>query len=197
MGTLIQNTSTKGKIGMAAAAIGVVLVAILLMKMATSPSYSTIATGIDPSQTGKMTAALDTKGIKWQLQNNGTALAVDSGQTAAARVALAEQGLPQNGQAGFELFDKQKLGASNLQQQVTYQRAPEGQLAQPIEQVQGGNRAQVDPVLAEEQRLTSETATAKASVPLSTGGTPLGPASVRSIAQLVPGGVKGLQLNNV
>ena len=42
MGSLIQNTSTKGKIGMAAAAIGVVLVAIFLMKMATSPSYSTV-----------------------------------------------------------------------------------------------------------------------------------------------------------
>ncbi len=112
MGTLIQNTSTKGKIGMAGAAIGVLLVAIMLMKMATSPSYSTIATGVDPAQTGKMTAALDTKGIKWKLVNNGTGIAVDSGQTAGARVALAEQGLPQNGQAGFELFDKQKLGAS-------------------------------------------------------------------------------------
>jgi len=197
MGTLIQNTSTKGKIGMAAAAIGVVLVAILLMKMATSPSYSTIATGIDPSQTGKMTAALDTKGIKWQLQNNGTALAVDSGQTAAARVALAEQGLPQNGQAGFELFDKQKLGASNLQQQVTYQRALEGQLAQTIEQVQGVNSAQVNLVLPEEQLFSDQNSTAKASVLLSTGGTPLDPASVRGIAQLVSGGVKGLQLNNV
>jgi flagellar M-ring protein FliF len=197
MGTLLQNTSTRGKLGMAAAAIGVVLVAVLLMKMASSPSYSTIATGIDPAQTGKMTAALDSKGIKWQLQNNGTALAVDSGQMASARVALAEQGLPQNGQAGFELFDKQKLGASNLQQQVTYQRALEGELAQTIEQVQGVNSAQVNLVLPEEQLFSDQNSQSKASVLLSTGGTPLDPSSVRGIAQLVAGGVKGLQLQSV
>jgi flagellar M-ring protein FliF len=169
----------------------------MLMKMATSPSYSTIATGVDPAQTGKMTAALDTKGIKWKLVNNGTGIAVDSGQTAGARVALAEQGLPQSGQAGFELFDKQKLGASNLQQQVTYQRALEGELAQTIEQVQGVTSAQVNLVLPEEQLFSDQNSQSKASVLLSSGGTPIDPNSVRGIAQLVAGGVKGLQLQNV
>jgi flagellar M-ring protein FliF len=197
MGTLLQNTSTKGKIGMAGAAIGVLLVAVLLMKMASSPSYSTIATGIDPAQTGKMTAALDTKGIKWKLVNNGTGIAVDSGQTASARVALAEQGLPQSGQAGFELFDKQKLGASNLQQQVTYQRALEGELSQTIGQVQGVTSAQVNLVLPQEQLFSDQNSTAKASVLLGTGGTALDPNAVRGIAQLVAGGVQGLSLQNV
>jgi flagellar M-ring protein FliF len=182
---------------MAAAAVGVLLVAILLMKMATSPSYSTIASGVDPAQTGKMTAALDQRGIKWKLVNNGTGIAVDSGQTAGARVALAEQGLPQNGQAGFELFDKQKLGASNLQQQVTYQRALEGELAQTIEQVQGVSNAQVNLVLPEEQLFNDQNSASKASVLLSTGGQAMDPNSVRGIAQLVAGGVKGLQLPNV
>jgi flagellar M-ring protein FliF len=197
MGTLLQNTNTKGKIGMAAAAVGVLLVAILLMKMATSPSYSTISTGIDPAQTGKMTAALDTKGIKWKLVNNGTGIAVDSGQTAAARVALAEQGLPQSGQAGFELFDKEKIGASNLQQQVTYQRALEGELSQTIGQVQGVTGAQVNLVLPQEQLFSDANSTAKASVLLNTGGTALDPNAVRGIAQLVAGGVQGLSLQNV
>ncbi len=197
MGSLIQNTSTKGKIGMAAAALGVLLVAVMLMKMATSPSYSTIATGVDPAQTGKMTAALDTKGIKWKLVNNGTGIAVDSGQTASARVALAEQGLPQSGQPGFELFDKQKLGASNLQQQVTYQRALEGELDQTIGQVQGVTSAQVNLVLPQEQLFSDANSTAKASVLLDTGGSALDPNAVRGIAQLVSGGVQGLTLQNV
>src|SRR3954462_11824559 len=197
MGTLLQNTSTKGKIGMAAAAVGVLLVAIMLMKMASSPSYSTIATGVDPAQTGKMTAALDSHGVKWQLKNNGTAIAVDSGQTAAARVALAEQGLPQNGQAGFELFDKQKLGASNLQQQVTYQRALEGELAQTIQQVQGVTSASVNLVLPDNQLFADQQSQSRASVLLTTNGVALDPGAVRGIAQLVVGGVKGLSTNNV
>src|SRR5919204_2485050 len=196
MQNLIQNTSTKGKIGMGVAAVAVVLVAILLMKMASSPSYTTIASGVDPAQTGKMTAALDQRGIKWKLVNNGTGIAVDAGQTASARVALAEQGLPQNGQAGFELFDKQKLGASNLQQQVTYQRALEGELSQTIGQVQGVSSAQVNLVLPEEQLFSDQNSQSKASVLLSTGGSPLDPSSVRGIAQLVAGGGEGLSLPN-
>src|SRR3954449_11139527 len=197
MGSLIQNTSTKGKIGMAAAAVGVLLVAIMLMKMATSPSYSTIASGIDPAQTGKMTAALDTKGIKWKLVNNGTGIAVDSGQTAQARVALAASGIPSNGQVGFSLFDKQKLGASNLQQQVTYQRALEGELAQTIQQVQGVTSASVNLVLPDTQLFADQQSQSRASVLLQTNGVALDPGAVRGIAQLVVGGVKGLSLSNV
>src|SRR6185437_3192375 len=179
MPAILQNTTTKQKIGMGVAAVAVLLVAIMLMKIASSPSYSTVATGVDPAQTDKMTAALDTKGIKWKLQNNGTAIAVDSGQVAQARVALAASGIPSNGQVGFSLFDKQKLGASNLQQQVTYQRALEGELAQTIQQVQGVTSASVNLVLPE------------------TNGVALDPGAVRASAQLVVGGVKGLSTNNV
>ncbi len=197
MASILQNTSTKGKIGMGVAALAVVLVGILLMKVASSPSYSTVATGVDPAQTGKMTAALDQKGIKWQLRNNGTAIAVDSSQTAQARVALASSGIPTNGQVGFSLFDKQKLGASNLQQQVTYQRALEGELAQTIEQVQGVTNASVNLVLPDTQLFSDQNSQSRASVLLTTNGLSLDPGAVRGIAQLVVGGVKGLSLNNV
>ena len=54
-----------------------------------------------------------------------------------ARVALAGAGELGNTQPGFELFDKQSLGESNFQQQVTYQRALQGQLAQTIDSIQG------------------------------------------------------------
>jgi flagellar M-ring protein FliF len=197
MPTILQNTTTKQKIGMGVAAVAVLLVAIMLMKVASSPSYSTVATGVDPAQTDKMTAALDTKGIKWKLQNNGTAIAVDSGQVAQARVALAASGIPSNGQVGFSLFDKQKLGASNLQQQVTYQRALEGELAQTIQQVQGVTSASVNLVLPDTQLFSDQNSQSKASVLLQTNGVALDAGAVRGIAQLVVGGVKGLSLNNV
>src|SRR3954463_9797931 len=181
MPAILQNTTTKQKIGMGVAALAVILVAIMLMKVASSPSYATVATGVDPAQTDKMTAALDQKGIKWKLQNNGTAIAVDSSQTAQARVALASSGIPSNGQVGFSLFDKQKLGASNLQQQVTYQRALEGELSQTIGQAQGVTGAQVNLVLPQEQLFSDQNSTAKASVLLNTGGSAIDPNSVRGI----------------
>src|SRR5947209_20629711 len=114
-----------------AAAVGIVFL-VLVFQMASAPSYSTVLTGLDPSQTGKITSTLDTKGIAYQIQNNGTALAVQSDKTAQARIALATAGLLGNQQPGMELFDKSQLGASNFQQQITYQRALEGQLAGTI-----------------------------------------------------------------
>ena len=65
---------------------------------------------------------------------SGTALAVEKSQVPQARVALAGQGVSVTAGAGegFELFDEQKLGASEFQQQVTYQRALEGEVARTI-----------------------------------------------------------------
>src|SRR5215211_3207008 len=106
---LISNTTTKQKIVLGASILGVLLFMIFMFRLATSPSYTTVMTGLDPSETGKITQKLDEKGIKYELQNNGTALAVDKSKTADARIALAEGGLPKKGQPGYELFDKQKL----------------------------------------------------------------------------------------
>ena len=80
------------------------------------------------------------QGITYELRNNGTALAVEKAQVAQARVALAAPG--RRGPAAAprratSCFDKQKLGASEFQQQVTYQRALEGEIARTINGVQG------------------------------------------------------------
>jgi flagellar M-ring protein FliF len=174
-----------------------VLLAFFMMRIAGQPSYTTVMAGIDPAQTGKVTAALDTKGVKYEVQNNGTAVAVDKSQVADARIALAEKGLPNSAQPGFELFDKQKLGASDFQQQVTYERALEGQLAQTIGQVDGVGGATVQLVLPQDQLFDDQQSAAKAAVLLSGPADSLEPGAIRGIAQLVSGSVKGLDTNNV
>src|SRR3954470_5351351 len=195
--SIIMNMTPRGRLMAAGSILGVVVVAILMMRMASAPSYSTVMAGVDPAQTGKITAALDAKGVKYEIQNNGTAIAVDKSQMADARIALAEKGLPQANQPGMELFDKQKLGASDFQQQVTYQRALEGQLAGTIGQIDGVGGATVQLVLPQDQLFQDEQSAAKAAVLLSGQGGSLNPGAIRGIAQLVSGSVKGLALNNV
>src|SRR4029078_3604002 len=112
--SLLANTTTKGKVVMAASALAVLAVMLVMFKVASAPSYTTMLTGLDPAETGKITAALDSSGVSYQIENNGTRLAVVKGQVAQARIALAEKGLPGKGQPGFELFDKQKRGASHF-----------------------------------------------------------------------------------
>src|SRR4051794_9979546 len=195
--TLLANTTPKGKAVMAASAVGVVVLLFVMMKLASAPSYTAMLTGLNPAETGKITAALDTAGVGYQIDNNGTALSVDKGQVARARIALAEKGLPSKGQPGFELFDKQKLGASDFQQKVTYQRALEGQIASTIGQVQGVSGAQVSLVLPEDQLFSDQQSPATAAVLLAGSATTLDPSAVRGIASLVSSSVKGLKPQSV
>src|SRR3954465_12999305 len=195
--TLLANTTPKGKAVMAASVVGVMVLMLVMFKVASAPSYTTMLTGLDPAETGKITAALDAGGVGYEIKNNGTALSVVKGQVAQARIALAEKGLPGKGQPGFELFDKQKLGASDFQQKVTYQRALEGQIASTIGQVQGVSGAQVSLVLPEDQLFSEEQSPATAAVLLSGSSTNLDPSAVRGIASLVSSSVKGLKPQNV
>jgi flagellar M-ring protein FliF len=195
--TLLANTTPRGKAVMAASAVGVLVLMFVMFKVASAPSYATMLTGLDPAETGKITSALDEKGVQYELKNNGTALGVVKSQVPQARIALAEKGLPGKGQPGFELFDKQKLGASDFQQKVTYQRALEGQIATTIGQVQGVAGAQVSLVLPEDQLFSEEQSPATAAVLLSGSSSGLDPSAVRGIASLVSSSVKGLKPQNV
>jgi flagellar M-ring protein FliF len=192
---LITKLTPKGWAMVGGSAAAAIVFLMLVMHFASSKSYTTLETSLDPAQTGKITSALDAKGIGYEIQNGGTALAVDSGQVSQARIALATAGLLGVGsqQPGFTLLDKSSLGASNFQQQITYQRALEGQLDQTIEQIQGVDSATVNLVLPSQQdQLFGENGpSSSASVLLSDSGT-LDPSAVKGIAELVASSVQGL-----
>jgi flagellar M-ring protein FliF len=199
MPALLQQMTTRGKLVLGASALGIAVVAFMLFRLAAAPSYTTVMTGLDPAETGKITAALDEKGIGYELRNNGTALAVDKAMTAQTQVALAESGLGGGAgkQPGYELLADQKLGASDLQQRATYQRALEGELSNTIGQIQGVNSAQVRLTLPEDELFSDEAKPTTAAVLLGSGATDLEPASVRGIANLVSSSVEGLKPANV
>src|SRR3954453_24245185 len=202
MPTFLQNLlalPAKTKALVAVSGFAILAIAVLMLKLATAPSYALLASGMDPAQTGKVTAALDTAGVTYQLGANGTALSVNSAQMAQARIALASGGVSLSGgsQPGFELFDKSKLGASQFQQQVTYQRALEGQLANTIDQVQGVQNATVQLVLPQDDLFADQQSTATAAVMLGNSADTLDSGAVRGIAQLTASSVKGLKPANV
>jgi flagellar M-ring protein FliF len=197
---LASKFSPKGWAAIGGAAAVAILFLYFVFHLASAPSYSTLLTGLDPSQTGKITSTLDTKGISYKIENNGTALGVQSSQTAQARIALASAGLlgSNSQQPGFSLFDKQQLGASNFQQQVTYQRALEGQLDQTIQTIQGVSGAQVQLVLPNPQdQLFADSSTPSTAAVLLSTDSPLDPGSVKGIAQLVSSSVPNLSLDKV
>ena len=190
----------KGKLTLAGSALGVVLVAFFLLQLATKPSYETLMSGVQPADTAKVTTALDGAGVAYELQNNGTAIAVQKGSTAQARVALASAGVDTSStsQPGFEdLMAKQKLGTSDFQQKVTYQRALEGEIAKTIDGVAGSGGARVQLSLPGDQLFADEEKPATASVLLGSGSENIEPAQGRGIASLVSGAVEGLKKDEV
>jgi flagellar M-ring protein FliF len=184
---------------LAVSTFAILAILVLLLKVATAPSYSLLSSGLDPAQTGKITGALDSAGIAYKLENNGTQLAVDKAQLGKARIALAGAGVAVTGatQPGDELFDKTKLGASQFQQQITAQRALEGEIARTVDGVEGVSGATVHLVLPTDTLFASEASPATASVMLQNTADTLMPGAVRGIAQMTSASVKGLKLGNV
>lgn len=195
----LKQLPARSKAAFAISAAAICAITFLLMQIAGAPSYATLVSGIEPAQTGKVTAALDEQGIPYELQANGTTVAVEKASVAKARVALATAGVSAGGAAvqGFELFDEQKLGASDFQQKVTYQRALEGEIARTISNVDGVTGAQVQLVLPEDELFADSQTAATAAVMLDGSSDSLQEGAVRGIAQLVFSSVKGLKSSNV
>jgi flagellar M-ring protein FliF len=190
---------TKGVL--AVSGVAILAICFLLLKMATAPSFALMSSGLDPAQTGKITAALDAQGIAYELRSNGTALAVQSSQMPQARIALATAGVSVSGagaQPGYAaLMDKTKLGTSQFQQQITAQRALEGEVAAMVNNVEGVTGAVVQLVLPEDTLFADSQSPATASVMLGNTADTLQPGAVRGIAQMTASAVKGLKSENV
>src|SRR5579875_3459531 len=194
-----SRLSTRGWRTLGGAAIAGVLFVYLLMSMASSPSYTTLIAGQSPAQTQKVTAALSSAGIPYELSNSGTAVMVQAAKAGQARDVLGGQGLLMGSGSSLESYlGKSSLGESTFQQQQQTTSALEQQLDQTIEGMNGINQAQVQLAIpnAADNLFSGTSTPATASVLLNTNGT-LDPSAVKAIAGLVAGDVSGLRENNV
>jgi flagellar M-ring protein FliF len=110
------------------------------------PELEVLYTGLSRDDINRMGAALRDADIKFDVNSAGDAISVRRGQTVQARVMLAEKGLPNSSNAGYELFDKVgSLGLTSFMQEVTRVRALEGELARTIQVMKGVKAARVRP----------------------------------------------------
>jgi flagellar M-ring protein FliF len=193
---LWSNLDTKGQLTLVGSLIAIVVLAFVLFRLASQPSYTALATGLDPAEASDVAAALDAAGLGYQIVNGGTQVDVVKGQESNARVALAAEGLPRGGEIGWELFDEQKLGTTDFQQRVNFQRALEGEISRTIEGIEGIRDAQVQLVLPEDE-LFSEPGTGATAAVLLDGAAGLDVATVRGIAHLVGSSVESLDPQKV
>jgi len=181
--------------GGAAALVALLAVAALWMR---APDYKVLFANLEDRDGGAVVAALTQMQVPYQFSDHGAAILVPADKVHMARLQLAEQGLPKTGQVGFEVFDNTRFGASQFNEQVSYQRGLEGELATSIETLHAVQKARVHLALPRETLFVRERRAPTASVLLTLyPGRALNPNQVASIGWLVSSSVPGLELEHV
>lgn len=98
-----------------------------------APDWRVLYSNLSDRDGGSVVGALAQMNVPYKVAEGGGAILVPAAQVHDARLKLASQGLPRGSIVGFEILDGQKLGATQFQEQVAYQRALEGELARSIQ----------------------------------------------------------------
>ncbi len=161
------------------------------------PSMETLYAGLDRQDVSSIGAALRDADIGFDVSADGTSVSVRYGQTAQARMLLAEKGLPHSSNAGYELYDKMgSLGLTSFMQDVTRVRALEGELARTIQSMSGVKAARVHIVLPDEGSFRRAKQPASASV-LLRAETLDDTHAAQAIRHLVAAAVPGMTVDQV
>jgi len=178
-----------------AALIAVIVVAALWLREA---EYRSLFTNLENRDGGAIVSVLNQRNIPYKFADNGTTILVPADQVYALRLQLAEQGLPRGGSVGFELLDQPRFGASQFTEQVTYQRALEGELARSIEGMHPVRSARVHLAIPRQSLFVREREAPTASVLLTLyPGRNLSETQVSAIAWLVSSSVPHLNADAV
>jgi flagellar M-ring protein FliF len=161
------------------------------------PTMETLYSGLDRDDIAAIGAALREAGVPFDVNAESTVVLTPAGQTAAARMILAEKGLPRGGAVGNELFDKLgSLGLTSFMQDVTRLRALEGELARTIQMMRTVKAARVHIVLADEGSFRRERQPSSASVVIRTDGGD-DRSTGQAIRHLVAAAVPGMKIDDV
>ena len=184
---------------LALAGVGVVSVVLILAAafLVNKPAQETLYVGLDTPDLNQISIALAEANIGFQVGTDGSSITVPAGMTGKARLLLAERGLPNSANAGYELFDNVgSLGLTSFMQEVTRVRALEGEIGRTIQSISGITAARVHIVMPEvgNFRKAEQKPTASVMIRASVAA---GRTAATSIRHLVASAVPGLDVADV
>ncbi|MDQ6433726.1 flagellar basal-body MS-ring/collar protein FliF [Mesorhizobium sp. LHD-90] len=180
--------------GVTALVLSVLAVASIYLNR---PAFETLYVGLERSDVNQIGLVLGEAGIAFDVASDGTTVLVPAGRTAAARMLLAEKGLPTSANAGYELFDNVgSLGLTSFMQQVTRVRALEGEIARTIQSINGIKAARVHLVMSERASFRRDEQQPSASVVIRAADLDAAK-SASAIRYLVAAAVPGLGVEKV
>jgi len=161
------------------------------------PERETLYTGLSREDVAQIGRVLADNGISFDASADGTSVLVGYGDTARARMILAEKGLPQSGSTGYELFnDLGSFGLTSFMQDVTRVRALEGEIARTIQTMDGIKAARVHLVMPDRASFRRDQQKASASVVIRTS-LPDDSAAAQAIRHLVAAAIPSMDAGAV
>lgn len=166
-----------------------------LARMAGTPQMVLLYAGLEGRTAGQIVAALDQRGVAHEVR--GDSIYVDSTARDSLRMALASEGLPAAGGAGYELLDSLTgFGTTSQMFDAAYWRAKEGELARTILAVPEIKTARVHISQAPTGAFRrDDRPTASVTVTTSTGS--LAEGQARALKHLVASAIAGMRPEDV
>ncbi|MGK6316206.1 flagellar basal-body MS-ring/collar protein FliF [Neorhizobium sp. DT-125] len=197
---VFKNLANLGRTRLIAlGAVGAVSIAIVLAAAiyVNRPAYETLYVNLETADINQVSMALAEANMAFEVSADGRSIQVPVGTTSRARLLLAERGLPNSTNAGYELFDNVgSLGLTSFMQEVTRVRALEGEIARSIQQINGVSAARVHIVMPDVGNFRRGEQKPTASVMIRASST-TGRKAASSIRHLVASAVPGLDVDDV
>jgi len=183
------------------AIIGLALLVVAIFAVsnwASKPQMRALYTGLAPADASAIVDQLNSDGVSYELTNDGATVMVPSNQVYDERLKIASAGLTPSTESGYSLLDNMGLTASSFQQDVTYKRALEGELAATLSAMSGVQTATVQLALPQESVFVEQTPDPTASVFVKAkAGTAFTDDQVQAMSQFVASAVPGMKMTDV
>lgn len=171
---------------------------VALLSWFQAPDYRVLYSNVSDRDGGAILAALNQQNIPYKVSEGGGAILVPATQVHEMRLRLASQGLPHGSVVGFELMEGQKLGITQFQEQVNYQRALEGELARSIQTLASVQSARVHLAIPKPSIFLRDQQKPTASILVNVfPGKGLERPQIAGIRHLVSSSLPNLPINNV
>jgi flagellar M-ring protein FliF len=203
-GTLERARSTFATISLGQkVVIGLLLAGLLLggfyfYSWITTPTQAPLFSNLASTDASAIVDELNAEGVAYELADGGTTIMVAKDSVYDLRLTMSGKGLPSGQDTGYALLDQQGITTSEFQQQVTYQRALEGELSKTLEALDGVNQAVVHVALPKDEVFVTEQGVPTASVLLDLApGTQLSGEQIQAVTNLVSSSVQDMDPEQV
>src|SRR3954454_20241043 len=196
--SVLSTISLGQKVVIGLLALGLILGGFFFFRWITAPTYAPLFSNLASADASAIVTELGNENVAYQLQDGGATILVPQNQVSALRLSMSGKGLPASQDTGYALLDQQGITTSQFQQQVTYQRAVEGELSKTLEAIHGVTTAVVHIAMPKDEAFVADQGKPTASVLLDlAAGTQLSGEQINAVTNLVSSSIEGMDPTDV